>query len=168
MHHLKTRHEVYSPIYNEWLDTKALYVAPTMEAKDVTMHVLERSPCEDPKYLLFLLIYSSCWLVGLITNSCRTVIRLGTIKQIIFCSLLARSNTIFQGDKIAYANVCIYVCMYIYIYVCVCVCIYVCVLVIFVYVCMYIYKEIFFKVLIISQHNRKLIQLHTYSRIQIK
>ena len=40
MHHLNARDEVYSPIYDEWLDIKAPYASPTMEAKDVTMHVL--------------------------------------------------------------------------------------------------------------------------------
>ena len=40
MHHLYARHEVHSPIYNEWLDIKALYIGSTIEAKDATMHVL--------------------------------------------------------------------------------------------------------------------------------
>ena len=48
MHHLNVKHEVHSPIYNEWLDIKAPYDGPTMEAKDVTMHVLAHSPSEDP------------------------------------------------------------------------------------------------------------------------
>ena len=38
MHHLM--HEVLSPIYNEWLDIKAPYTSQTIEARDVTMHVL--------------------------------------------------------------------------------------------------------------------------------
>ena len=41
MHHLHVRHEEHSLIYNEWLDIKAPYVGPTMESKDVTMHVLK-------------------------------------------------------------------------------------------------------------------------------
>ena len=40
MHHLNARHEGHSPIYNEWLDIKAPYAGPTMEAKDVTMYIL--------------------------------------------------------------------------------------------------------------------------------
>ena len=32
---------------------------PTREAKDINMHVLAGSPYEDPKYLLFLLIWAS-------------------------------------------------------------------------------------------------------------
>ena len=60
MHHLNLRHEAHSPIYNEWLDIRALYTVPKMEAKDATMHVLACSPCKDPKYLLLLLIWSSC------------------------------------------------------------------------------------------------------------
>ena len=34
---------------------------PTMEAKDVTMHVLAYSTCKDPKYLLLLLIWASLY-----------------------------------------------------------------------------------------------------------
>ena len=41
MHHLLARHEVHSPIYNGWLNTKAPYASPTMEAKDVSIHVLK-------------------------------------------------------------------------------------------------------------------------------
>ena len=41
IHHLNVRHEENSPIYNEWLDIKAPYTGPTMEAKDVTTHVLK-------------------------------------------------------------------------------------------------------------------------------
>ena len=59
MHHLHVRHEGGSPIYNKWLDIKAPYAVPTMEVKDVTMHVLEQSPFKDPKYLLLLLIWAS-------------------------------------------------------------------------------------------------------------
>ena len=55
MHHLHAKHEAHSPINNKLLDTKAPYAEPIMEAKDVTMHVLARSPYEDPKYLLLLL-----------------------------------------------------------------------------------------------------------------
>ena len=61
MHHLNSRHEAHSRIYNEWLDIKAPYAGPTMEAKDVTMYVLACSPCEDPKYLLSLLIWASLY-----------------------------------------------------------------------------------------------------------
>ena len=61
MHHLHARHEAHSPIYNNWLDIKAPYAGPTMEAKDITMHVLAHSPCEDPKYLLLLLIWASLY-----------------------------------------------------------------------------------------------------------
>ena len=49
MHYSHARHEAHSPTYNEWLDIKAPYASPTMEAKDVTMHVLTYSPYEDPK-----------------------------------------------------------------------------------------------------------------------
>ena len=59
MHHLNARHEAHSPIYNEWLDIKDPYVGSIMEAKDVTMHVLAHSTSKDPKYLIFLLIWSS-------------------------------------------------------------------------------------------------------------
>lgn len=55
MHHLHVGNEVHSPTYKEWLDMKAPYAGPTTEVKDVTMHVLE-SPCEDPKYLVPILI----------------------------------------------------------------------------------------------------------------
>ena len=50
MHHLHARHEVHSPIYNEWLDIKAPYVGP--KAKDVTMHALKLiwASLYDPKY----------------------------------------------------------------------------------------------------------------------
>ena len=41
MHHLNVTHEAHSPTYKEWLDIKDPYANPTMEAKDVTMHVLE-------------------------------------------------------------------------------------------------------------------------------
>ena len=61
MHHLHVKHEVHSPTYNEWLDIKAPYTSPTMEANDVTMHVLACSPCEDPKYLLLMLIWASLY-----------------------------------------------------------------------------------------------------------
>ncbi|WP_240512077.1 hypothetical protein, partial [Paludifilum halophilum] len=61
MHHLHARHEVHSPTYNKWLDINAPYVRTTMEAKDVTMHVLAQSPCEDAKYLLLLLIWVSLY-----------------------------------------------------------------------------------------------------------
>lgn len=54
-------HETHSTTYNEWLDIKAPYASPKMEAKDVTMHVLARSPCEDRKYLLLLLIWASLY-----------------------------------------------------------------------------------------------------------
>ena len=40
MHHLNAKHEVHSQIYNEWLDINAQYVGPTMEAKDVIVHLL--------------------------------------------------------------------------------------------------------------------------------
>ena len=56
MYHLHARHEVHSPTYNKWFDMKASYASPTMEAMDVTMHVLAQSPYEDLKYLLLLLI----------------------------------------------------------------------------------------------------------------
>ena len=58
MHHLNARHEAHSLIYNEWLDIKAQYVGQSMEAKYLIMHVLAQSPCEDPKYLLLLLIWA--------------------------------------------------------------------------------------------------------------
>ena len=61
MHHLNARHEMHSPIYNKWLDIKAPYIGPTMEAKDITMYVLAQSPCEDPNYLLLLLIWASLY-----------------------------------------------------------------------------------------------------------
>ena len=61
MHHLYARHEAHSPIYNEWLDIKAPYDSPKMEAEDVTRNVLAYSPCEDPKYLLLLLIWASLY-----------------------------------------------------------------------------------------------------------
>ena len=61
MCHLHARHEVHSPTYNEWLDIKAPYTRPKMKAKDVTMYVLTQSPCEDPKYLLLLLIWASLY-----------------------------------------------------------------------------------------------------------
>ena len=61
MHHFHVRHELISPIYNEWLDIKAPYIGPTMEAKDVPMHILAHSPCEDPMYLLLLLIWASLY-----------------------------------------------------------------------------------------------------------
>jgi hypothetical protein len=61
MHHLNAMHEAHSPTCNEWLGMKAPYVGPTMEAKDVTMHVLARSPCKDPMYLLMLLIRVSLY-----------------------------------------------------------------------------------------------------------
>ena len=61
MHHLHAMHEVHSPIYDEWLDIKDPYVGPKMQAKDVTMHVLEKSPCKDLKYLLLLLIWASLY-----------------------------------------------------------------------------------------------------------
>ena len=56
MHHSHARHEVHSPTYNKWSDTKVPYSSPTMEANDVTMDVLE-SLCEDPKYLFLSLIW---------------------------------------------------------------------------------------------------------------
>ena len=43
------------------MDIKAPYAGPKMEAKDVTVHVLAQSPCEDPKYLLLLLIWVSLY-----------------------------------------------------------------------------------------------------------
>ena len=52
---------MHSPIYNEWLDIKSPYASPKMEAKDVTMHVLACSHCEDPNYLLLLLIWVSLY-----------------------------------------------------------------------------------------------------------
>ena len=61
MHHLNAMHEADSLTYNEWLDIKAPYASPTMEDKDVTMHVLVHSPCKDPKYLLLLLIWVSLY-----------------------------------------------------------------------------------------------------------
>ena len=61
MHHLHVRYEVHSPTYNEWLDIKAPYAGQTMEAKDVTMHVLTHSPYKDPKYLILLLIWESLY-----------------------------------------------------------------------------------------------------------
>ena len=61
MHHLHAKNEVYSPTYNEWLDIMALCTSPTMEANDVTMHVLAYSPYEDPKYLLLLVIWPSLY-----------------------------------------------------------------------------------------------------------
>ena len=61
MHHFHARHEVHSPTYNEWLDIKAPYTGPTMEDKDVAMHVLAQSPYEDPKYPLLLLIWASLY-----------------------------------------------------------------------------------------------------------
>ena len=61
MDHLNARHETHSPIYTEWLDIKAHYSGPTMEENDLTMHVLTHSPCEDPKYLLLLLIWASLY-----------------------------------------------------------------------------------------------------------
>ena len=61
MHHLHARHEAHSPIYNKWLDIKAPYTGPTMESKDVTMHVLAHSSCKDPNYLLLLLIWASLY-----------------------------------------------------------------------------------------------------------
>ena len=61
MHHLHAMHEVHSPIYNEWLDIKAPYVGPKMEAKDVTIHVLAQYPYEDLKYLLLLLMWASLY-----------------------------------------------------------------------------------------------------------
>ena len=60
MHHLNVRHEAHSLIYNKWLDIKDPYAGPTIEAKDVTMHILAHSPYEDPKYLL-LLIWASLY-----------------------------------------------------------------------------------------------------------
>ena len=60
MHHL-TGHELYSPIYNEWLDIKAPYAGPTMEDNNVTMHVLAQSHCKDIRYLLLLLIWASLY-----------------------------------------------------------------------------------------------------------
>ena len=72
------------------------------------------------KQAIIELNWSSFLLVGLITNSYRTIIRLGTIKGTIICSQLVGSNTIFQGDKIEYADLCMYacvcLCMYVYIY----------------------------------------------------
>ena len=56
MHQLHARHEVHSPTYTKWLDIKAPLAGQTMEAKDLTMHVLAHSPYEDLKYLLLLLI----------------------------------------------------------------------------------------------------------------
>ena len=61
MHHLHVKHEAHSPINNKWLDTKAPYAEPIMEAKDVTMHVFVHSPYKDPKYLLLLLIWASLY-----------------------------------------------------------------------------------------------------------
>ena len=61
MHHLHARHEAHCPIYNEWLDIKAPYSTPIMEAKAATMHVLACSPFEDLKYLLLLLIWASIY-----------------------------------------------------------------------------------------------------------
>ena len=61
MDHLHARHEAHSPTYNEWLDTKVPYIGPKMEAKDLTMHVLAQSPCEDPKNLWLLLIWTSLY-----------------------------------------------------------------------------------------------------------
>ena len=61
MHHLNATHEVHSPTYKKWLDIKAPYARPTMEAKYVTMHVSTRSPYEGPKYLLLLLIWASLY-----------------------------------------------------------------------------------------------------------
>ena len=61
MYQLYARHEVHSPIYNKWFVIKAPYASPITKAKDVTMHVLEQSPYEDPKYLLLLLIWASLY-----------------------------------------------------------------------------------------------------------
>ena len=61
MDHLHVKHEVHSPIYNQWLDIEAPYAGPIMESKDVTMHVLVHYPCEYPKYLLLLLIWASLY-----------------------------------------------------------------------------------------------------------
>ena len=61
MHHLYARHEVHCPTYKKWLNIKSPYAGPTMEAKDVTMHVLAHSPCEDPKYQLLLIIWPSLY-----------------------------------------------------------------------------------------------------------
>ena len=61
MQHLNAKHETHSMIYKKWLDIKTSYTGSTMEAKDVTMHVLVQSPCEDPKYLLLLSIWASLY-----------------------------------------------------------------------------------------------------------
>ena len=61
MHHLHARNEAHSPICNEWLDIEAPYAIPTMEAKDVTIHVLGQNPYEDLKYLLLVLIWTSLY-----------------------------------------------------------------------------------------------------------
>ena len=61
MHHLHAKNEAHSPIYNKWLDIKAPHISSIMEAKDVTMHVLAHFFCEDPKYLLLLLIWESLY-----------------------------------------------------------------------------------------------------------
>jgi hypothetical protein len=58
MHHLNSRYKAHSPIYNKWLDIKATYAGPKMEAKHVTMHVLAHFSCKEPKYLLLLLIWA--------------------------------------------------------------------------------------------------------------
>ena len=61
MHHLNARHEEDYPIYSKWLDIKAPYANPIMEATDATMYVLAHSPCEDPKYLPLVLIWESLY-----------------------------------------------------------------------------------------------------------
>ena len=61
MHQFHAKHEVCSLTYNEWLDIKATYDGPTMEAKDATIYALAESPYKDPKYLLIMFIWASLY-----------------------------------------------------------------------------------------------------------